>query len=102
MAHAIVTKLPHFAGIAGLIAIAGACATPAVEAVVTDGGAPDGFTFSVPDATAIDVPGGSGSIPGGGCAFQAFAAERLPLDLLVLVDASASMGDPVAGTMRTK
>src|SRR5205814_1654232 len=40
--------------------------------------------------------------PGEACAFQSFAAERLPLDLVVLVDASGSMADPVEGAGRSK
>jgi hypothetical protein len=87
--------------LAVLLAIS--CGSPAVErtggtphsdaASGGDGG--PGFGFSVPDGAAAEAAAQS-------CAFQAFTAERLPLDLVLLVDASASMADPVAGAPRSK
>jgi hypothetical protein len=60
-----------------------------------------GFGFEIADASGVERagPGGAG---GQSCAFESFAAERLPLDLVVLVDASGSMADPVAGAGRSK
>jgi hypothetical protein len=61
-----------------------------------------GFGFSVPDGGAGD--GGPG-LPTGNeptCASQAFMAEQLPLDLVVLVDSSGSMAELVAGAGLTK
>jgi hypothetical protein len=55
-------------------------------------GVPD-FGFGVSDAVAPD---------GASCAFQAFAAERLPLDLVLLVDASASMAEAPPMSSRSK
>jgi hypothetical protein len=83
-----------------------ACGSPGVEKV---GGTPRGDAasgtsdgpgfFTVPDGGGLERPG-IGSEPS--CASQAFAAERLPLDLLILVDASSSMAEPVAGLPRSK
>lgn len=75
-----------------------ACRGPEVTTRNGDGaagGPPDSFAFRPAEAGG-DQPGPAS------CAFQAFAAERLPLDLVVLVDASGSMAEPVAGGSRTK
>src|SRR5262245_24659039 len=84
-----------------LLALA-ACQGPKVTSAGSGGrdGAP-GFGFDPTDAGAAERsgPGGAG---GQSCAYQSFAAERLPLDLVVLVDASGSMADPVAGAGQTK
>jgi hypothetical protein len=102
MTRAIVTKLPLFAGIVATVT-GGACANPSIQSVGGAGGSgPDAFAFTVADAAAGERAPVGGPVTGDGCAFQSFAAERLPLDLLVLVDASGSMGDPVAGSPRTK
>jgi hypothetical protein len=90
---------------------AGACSEPPV--MMTFGRGPDGaaapagmdgpgFGFSVPDGGAGD--GGPGFPTGNEptCASQAFAAEQLPLDLVVLVDSSGSMAELVAGAGLTK
>jgi hypothetical protein len=100
MARGIVTNLMLYA--LGAAAVTPACGSPAVEAVGgADAGAhADSFRFSVPDAPAGDHE--PDPITDDRCAYQAFTAERLPLDLLVLVDASGSMADRVAATMRTK
>src|SRR5204863_7497429 len=58
-----------------------------------------GFGCTVAEAGAARS---SGAATGESCAFQSFAAERLPLDLVILVDASGSMADPVAGAGRSK
>ena len=57
-----------------------------------------GFGFAVAEAGADRAAGELGE----SCAFQSFAAQRLPLDLVILVDASGSMAEPVAGTGRSK
>ena len=77
-----------------LLALAPACRAPQVAPVAGSDGAA-GFGFAVAEA-------GAGGAGGEGCAFQSFAAQRLPLDLVLLVDASGSMADPVAGAARSK
>jgi hypothetical protein len=63
-----------------------------------------GFGFSIPDGG--QAP--DGPLPGSPigneqtCAAQAFTAERLPLDIVMLVDASRSMSELVAGTQSIK
>src|SRR5687768_10781789 len=79
------------------LALALACRAPEVGSSSPQPGADGGgFGFQVAEAGAGEGP------PGQSCAFQSFVAERLPLDLLVLVDASGSMAEPVPGTGRSK
>jgi hypothetical protein len=79
------------------------CGSPSVQKIGgsphSDGARPNdaGFGFQVPEAGVAERDGAEPS-----CAFQAFTAERLPLDLVILVDASSSMADPVAGSPRSK
>ncbi|HEX3694286.1 MAG TPA: hypothetical protein VH374_02760 [Polyangia bacterium] len=89
------------------------------------GGHSNGATGGAGGAISVDAPvvdgagagagtGGNRSTDSGGpftvdgladaasCAFRAFAAARLPLDLVLLVDASGSMADPVTGAQESK
>jgi hypothetical protein len=80
----------------------GACHSPQVAPAGGVGhGGTAGFGFDPTDAGAGERAGVGGA-GGQSCAFQSFAAERLPLDLVVLVDASGSMADPVAGAGQSK
>jgi Mg-chelatase subunit ChlD len=67
-------------------------------------GAADGKGFALPDGGGAGAGGagaGTGGTAGTGgpdrCAEQAYQAERVPLDLLLLVDTSGSMGQEVDG-----
>jgi hypothetical protein len=85
----------------GLLVVLGLPACRAPEVTATDpgaDGAAGGFGFNVAEAGAAERSGAGGE----SCAYQAFAAERLPLDLVVLVDASGSMADLVEGGGRSK
>jgi hypothetical protein len=78
-----------------------ACKEANVSKVFGEAGAPSpdgraGVDFGVKFSDA------AAAVDAGSCAFQSFAAERLPLDLVVLVDASASMGETVPMSTRTK
>ncbi|HVR60454.1 MAG TPA: hypothetical protein VMU50_01070 [Polyangia bacterium] len=91
--------------------LVGACHTAGVDRA-TGGGGGGGGSLDAPAAGAGGADaGGAGAGGGAGgaftvdapaddaasCAFRAFTAARLPLDLVLLVDASGSMADPVVG-----
>ena len=57
-----------------------------------------GSNVAIPDAGAEAAP----SSPGQACAEETLKAERVPVDLLLLVDASSSMSTPGAGTTASK
>jgi Mg-chelatase subunit ChlD len=61
-----------------------------------DGGATDGARSDVPDFFPISGSGGAGGVSGGvtlppGCADVSVQGERLPVDLYMMIDVSASM-----------
>jgi hypothetical protein len=89
------------------------CGSPSVMTAMTSGRGPDGagtaartdgpgFGFGLPDAGAGDGPAPGFTADDPTCASQVYAAERLPLDLVVLVDSSGSMAELVAGAGQTK
>jgi hypothetical protein len=68
---------------------------------------PSGRPAPPPGATG-GQPGGGGALPprptegGEACAMEAHQAERLPVDLLLLLDSSSSMEEKVPGDIRSK
>jgi hypothetical protein len=77
----------------------------AADAAAAPGPGDAAFGFVVPEAGS---PAADGPMPGApignqpSCAAQSFTAERLPLDIVILADASGSMGELVAGTQTIK
>ena len=83
-------------------AVGGACDAPKVQRPSAGGPASaradGGTSVSLVDAGAGAGGGGAGGLPGGPgtnrCAEDSFRGERIPLDLMLLVDTSGSMLDP--------
>ncbi|HXI55290.1 MAG TPA: hypothetical protein VNO55_04495 [Polyangia bacterium] len=65
----------------------------------TDGGGSSGTGGG---GAGVDADGDTTAGDLASCAFRAVTAARVPLDLVLLVDASGSMGDPVSDGVQTK
>src|SRR5688500_14048519 len=76
----------------------GGSSSPGGSSAPGAGGAGGGPNVALPDSGPAEAPPADPQ----SCAFESLRAERVPVDLLLLVDASSSMAAPGAGTTVSK
>jgi hypothetical protein len=85
--------------------VLGACGAAAVEPPApSPGSRPPPFTLppEAPGSVRRDAAAAPNLFDAGGCVSESHEATRLPVDLLLLLDVSSSMADPVAGGTESK